>query len=47
MSRFAKESKDVASGLAPGAYDIAVFPHSMVTNAFAAAKVVRVTIPSP
>ena len=30
--------------LPPGTYDVAVFPHSAVTNAFSAAKVVRVTV---
>jgi hypothetical protein len=38
----------IVNGLASGTYDIAVFPHSAVTNRFVAAKIVRVTIaPSP
>ena len=33
-----------AGGLPPGTYDLAVFPHSVVTNTFSAAQVVRVTV---
>ena len=32
------------SGLAPGVYDVVVFAHSSVTNAFDASQVVRVTV---
>ena len=34
----------LVSGLAPGTYDVVVYAHSSVTNAFAAAQVVRVTV---
>ena len=34
----------VVDGLAPGSYDLAVFPHSTVTGQFEAAGVVRVTV---
>ena len=34
----------VVQGLAPGTYDLAVFPHSTVTGQFEAAGVVRVTV---
>ena len=33
-----------ASGLAPGTYDLVVYSHSTVTNAFSAAQFVRVTV---
>ena len=32
------------SSLAPGTYDLVVFSHSLVTNSFDAAQVVRVTV---
>jgi len=35
------------SGLAPGAYDIVVYPHSAVTGDFHGARVVRVVVPEP
>jgi hypothetical protein len=34
----------IAQGLAPGTYDVAVFPHSTVTGQFEPASVVRVTV---
>jgi glucose/arabinose dehydrogenase len=34
----------LASGLAPGTYDIVVYSHSTVTNSFSAAQVVRVAV---
>ena len=43
--RFADSSYGlVVGGLAPGTYDLAVFPHSTVTGQFEAAAVVRVTV---
>jgi hypothetical protein len=33
-----------AAGQGPGTYDVAVFPHSVVTGKFAGARVVRVTV---
>jgi hypothetical protein len=34
----------VVDGLAPGQYDLAVFPHSTVTSQFEAAAVVRILV---
>jgi hypothetical protein len=43
--RFADSAYHLAvTGLPPGSYDLAVFPHSTVTDQFEAAAVVRVTI---
>jgi hypothetical protein len=33
-----------AGGLPPSTYDLVVFAHSVVTNTFSAAQVVRVTV---
>jgi glucose/arabinose dehydrogenase len=44
-SRFTLSGYNMAaSGLAPGTYDLVVYSHSTVTNSFAAAQVVRVTV---
>jgi hypothetical protein len=43
--RFAPSSYDlVVNGLAPGTYDLAVFPHSTMTGQFDSASVVRVVV---
>jgi hypothetical protein len=44
-SRFTPSGYNMAaSGLAPGTYDLVVYSHSTVTNAFSAAQFVRVTV---
>ena len=46
-TRFTPSGFGIALQLAPGTYDVAVFPHSTVAAAFTAPSVVRVTVEGP
>ena len=46
-TRFTPSGFGIALQLAPGTYDVAVFPHSTVAGAFTAPSVVRVTVEGP
>jgi hypothetical protein len=46
-SRFTPSGFTVTGALAPGAYDVVAYAHSMVTGTFNNAKIVRVTITAP
>jgi hypothetical protein len=46
-ARFTPSGFAIGTRLPPGTYDVAVYPHSTVADAFTAASVVRITVEAP